>query len=142
MDKHSILLVLTFILLGSFCNSQNLIKRRCNTSFRCSYEEKPVWATTTGQDCLVYRNGCHFLSANCDRVNREEPPAIPIDKDSCQSKCGQMCPPFFVPICAILNEGQMQTFGNQCELENHICKTGLTYSIFRAEACPENLKQK
>ncbi|XP_055850241.1 uncharacterized protein LOC129914841 [Episyrphus balteatus] len=133
-----------FILLviASSCYSQYVLRKRCNTAYRCSDEEKPVWATTTGHDCLVYRNACHLLSANCDRINRDEPEALLTDREVCQRFCATECPPFFVPICAFHNEGKMQTFGNQCEMEKHICKTGLTFSIFRAEKCPDDLEFK
>ncbi|XP_055908643.1 U-Kazal-Dg21.2-like [Eupeodes corollae] len=119
-----------------FCTSNVPPTMPCNVAYRCSDEEIPVWATSDGIFCKVFRNMCYMSSVNCDRLNNNETEYREISQAKCQELCKEMvCMALFQPVCGSYN-GKFMTFGNECEMERHICTTGESYSLYKLEACP------
>ncbi|KAG0291862.1 hypothetical protein BGZ97_005767, partial [Linnemannia gamsii] len=57
------------------------------------------------------------------------------------SKCGNICPAIYKPICAQAIDGQTKTFANECKFKNYSCKHPnskfviLAYSACEAPMC-------
>ncbi|XP_055908545.1 U-Kazal-Dg21.2-like [Eupeodes corollae] len=134
--QFPITLILPFLLfLGIFYKSEARTPKLCNIAYDCTNEENPVWATTNGQFCEVFRNECIRLSENCNRVNTNRPEAKRISRRKCQELCrSQVCLTVYTPVCGIYNN-KKRTFGNDCEMSRYICKTGQTFSLYKRGAC-------
>ncbi|XP_055850484.1 U-Kazal-Dg21.2-like [Episyrphus balteatus] len=134
MQFATILIALP-IFLATYCESQLQSPKCCNVAYDCSYEENPVWASTSGQICEVFRNECVMMSENCDRLNENRPEAKKISQKKCQDLCRlQNCLMVYNPVCGIYN-GKRRTFGNNCEMNKYICTTGQTFIALHRGSC-------
>ncbi|XP_037953262.1 uncharacterized protein LOC119683574 [Teleopsis dalmanni] len=116
-------LTILFLIVGIV--SVLAVSEPCPIRFKCSNEEKPVWALLD-QDCQLYRNECHLKNANCQRQNRYEPVLVETTKEKCQEYCATICTADYRPVYAEYR-GKVREFPNACALESHKCTTGEAY---------------
>ncbi|XP_016976352.1 U-Kazal-Dg21.2 [Drosophila rhopaloa] len=86
----------------------------------CPDTEDVVWAL--GGGCNVFRNKCYFEKEKC----LTNPELTITTKEECQKFCGSACPQVYQPVGGSYN-GQIRSFGNECEKRVHTCQTGETF---------------
>ncbi|XP_055908640.1 U-Kazal-Dg21.2-like [Eupeodes corollae] len=136
--KCSLFLVFLLIHLCTllFGDSQAEGQKRCNIAYKCSTIPKPVWTTTNGLSCEVFRNQCYLNNENCQRVNRDEPEAREIDEDKCRDLCKSAppCPTEDHPVCGYY-EDERKTFPSECDMKKYVCETAKTFDLLAVGKC-------
>ncbi|KAF9128273.1 hypothetical protein BG015_004371 [Linnemannia schmuckeri] len=103
---------------------------KCGTICPAVYQ--PVCAKAIDGLNKVFGNACELKNYNCKHPNAnfvavadsECKDFVAVDKRAAAAapKCDTVCPTIYQPVCAKIQSGKSQTFGNTCELDVYKCE--------------------
>ncbi|KAF8935605.1 hypothetical protein BGZ47_009827 [Haplosporangium gracile] len=120
---------------------------KCDTVCPAVYQ--PVCTKAIDGLNKVFGNACELKNYNCKHpnanfvvvANSECKEFLAVDKRAAAAvpKCGTVCPAVYQPVCAKHPNGDLQTFGNRCEMSIFNCKNpAITFSLVTEGGCNAN----
>ncbi|KAG0283724.1 Serine protease inhibitor Kazal-type 5 [Linnemannia gamsii] len=109
----------------------------CNKA--CPYNYDPVCAKVQSGETKTFGNACELNVYKCENPTDKIELLASADCAAAAPACALACPTVYKPVCAKYPNGNLQTFGNKCELNVFNCKNpAITFSLITEGDCDAN----
>ncbi|KAG0302610.1 hypothetical protein BGZ97_002264 [Linnemannia gamsii] len=105
----------------------------------CPYNYDPVCAKIQSGETKSFGNACELNVYKCENPTDKIELVASADCAAAAPGCAIACPAVYQPVCAKYPNGNLQTFGNRCELTAFNCKNpAITFTAVTEGDCDAN----
>ncbi|KAG9070488.1 hypothetical protein KI688_008024 [Linnemannia hyalina] len=109
----------------------------CNKVCPLNYE--PVCAKIQSGESKTFGNACELNVYKCENPTDKIELLASAECAAASPACAIACPAIYKPVCAKHSNGDLQTFGNKCELSVFNCKNpAIAFSLVTEGDCDAN----